>query len=547
MRFVIVIFLALVWTPTAPLMASGLSGSWVMNTSNGTFTLTLQESGNRLTGALTGATGHRMTLEGEVEGGVGMGVIRDSQGGVFFEVFTEGSALMLMLIEPDANNMPDYNRARELQFQRSSAAAPPVRSTAPTVPSPPARSPAAGASGGLGGGAGANPLARQTPVDPLVGTFSGNGVVLTVTGGNGHYTGTLSFSGNRYPIRATGGGSQLSGAFNASGSDFQFSATLDGNRMTFQTGGTTYNLTKQGSAAATRPANPLQKSGGATVTPANRAPKGYTGGGNRISDEQAGVSLAVPSGWKAQKQAAGGYILASDVHKGLILITGHAYNSVQQMEQDSGEGIQDPQNNTSLMFTGQSVAVGSNGMGCEMSGSVQGTPAKAYTVGLVSPHGGGIIIIALTSAEAFTAQYRQWAEEMAASTRFTEPKLDTALMQWFAGKYWRYTSSSSYTSVYATESSMTFCANGLYHDSYESGGSGTGSDQYGNQTMAYGAVGTDSNRARWMIRGNKQQGVITVIKPDGSSYDLNYRAVGEGQDMYFDGTRYNWVNRGDCN
>ncbi len=427
--------------------AQSLNGTYTMQTSNGTFTLVLQENGSQLSGRLTGATGHTMELQGEIDAGVGMGVIRDNQGGVFFETFFEGHDLVLMLIEPDANNMPDYNKMRELVFQRRSGAAPAPSSTTSPAPGPAAPPPVAG---GLSGG----------------------------------------------------------------------------------TSGST--------------ADPHQKRGN-TATAPGRTPKGYSGGGTTISDEQAGVSLTVPSGWKAQKQQAGGYVLASDTHPGLILITGHSYNSVQQMEQDSGEGIQDPKNNTSLMFTGQSAPVGNNGLGCEMSGSVQGTPARAYTVGLVSPYGGGITIIALTSSEAYTGQYRQWAEQMAASTRFTEPKLDTALMQWFAGKYWRYTSSSSYTSVYATESSMTFCANGLYEDSYESGGSGTGSDQYGNQNMSYGAVGTQQGRARWTIRGNKRQGVITIFKPDGSSYDVEYRAVGEGQDMYFDGTRYNWVNRGDCN
>lgn len=518
--------------------AQSLSGTFTMQTANGTFTLVMQENGSQLSGRLTGATGHTMELQGEVDAGVGMGVIRDNQGGLFFETFFEGNDLVLMLIEPDASNMPDYNKMRELVFQRSRGSTPVAKPAAP----PPV---SGGISGGTSSG-GTNPLARKSTADPFVGTFSGEGVTLTLSGEPGDYSGTLVFGGTRYPVTASG--SRLTGSFSANGGNFPFSATVTGNSMTFETGGTRYSLTKQGTAPAkpAPPDNPLQKRGNTTTAP-GRTPKGYSGGDSTISDEQAGVSLTVPSGWKARKQQAGGYVLASDTHRGLILITGHSYNSVQQMEQDSGEGIQDPQNNTSLMFTGQSVPVGNNGLGCEMTGSVQGTPARAYTVGLVSPYGGGILIIALTSSEAYSGQYRQWAEQMAAGTRFSEPRLDTALMQWFAGKYWRYSSSSSYTSVYATESSMTFCANGLYHDSYESGGSGTGSDQYGNQNMSYGAVGSQQGRARWVIRGNKQQGVITVIKPDGSSYDMEYRAVGEGQDMVFDGTRYNWVNRGDCN
>lgn len=519
----LLVLVCCVWV--MPTRGQSFSGTFTMSASTGTFTLTLKQGpGKRLTGTLVGSTGLKVSLEGELDDGVGMGVARYEQGGIFFETFYEGDDLILMLIEPDSNNMPDYNRTRQLTFQRATSSVDP---------------PAGAVKNPLGKTKPAllNPLARKSAVDPIAGTYSGDGLQLTLNGSSGRYSGALVFQGTRYDVSATGTSGTLTGTFGADGGMFPFTAKIKGTRMSFSTGGTSYSLNRSGSSnappAVTQRSNPLQKSATAIAS------------GQTLSDEQSGISLRVPPGWKA-KQVSSGYVLGSDTHPGLIMISGHTYGTLQELQADSGEGIQDAENGISLTPSSQLVRVGANGLGSELTGTVNGTPAKGYAIGMVSPYGGGIVVVALTSTEAYTSQHQKFAEQIAASTRFTKPKVDTALMQWFAGKYWRYTSSSSYSGSFSRESSMTFCANGTYSDSYEAGASGSSADQYGNQAMNYGAVGTQQGRARWVIRGNKQRGLIIVTYPNGKSQEIEYVAVGEGQDMRFNGKRYGYVNRGDC-
>ena len=107
------------------------TGTYILSAEGTTLTLKLKEIQGALTGTLTSTTGVAFNLKGTVEQGIGQGICSSNQGSVYFEAFLADDDLTLSLIEPDAQNQPNYNSAQYLSFTRQSASAGQV--TAPVV------------------------------------------------------------------------------------------------------------------------------------------------------------------------------------------------------------------------------------------------------------------------------------------------------------------------------------------------------------------------------------------------------------------------------
>lgn len=101
-------------------------------------------------------------------------------------------------------------------------------------------------------GPGQNPLAPAAPDasppaptdDPFIGTFSGDGVSLTLRGSPGQYEGELSYGGQTFPVLAYASGDQLIGSFLTDGAEFDFIAVLSGATLDFETGGARFLLSR---------------------------------------------------------------------------------------------------------------------------------------------------------------------------------------------------------------------------------------------------------------------------------------------------------------
>jgi hypothetical protein len=109
--------------------AENLSGVYTLSSQGVTLTLKLnQDPQGNLKGTLSSTTGAQFQVEGIVQEGIGLGVCKNNEGGSFFEAHPKGNQLLLALMEPGPNNMPDYTRAKELLFTRSGKGAPDPRS-----------------------------------------------------------------------------------------------------------------------------------------------------------------------------------------------------------------------------------------------------------------------------------------------------------------------------------------------------------------------------------------------------------------------------------
>jgi hypothetical protein len=112
---------------------------------------------------------------------------------------------------------------------------------------------------------GVNPLAPGGG-DPLLGTFEGDGLRVTVRSRPGGYEGELTLGGQAYAYEAGGEAGQLVGVFVAGGNTFAFSATLAGDVLTVESGGARYRTRRMGDAPE-EPRNPLGGGAGSGSTP----------------------------------------------------------------------------------------------------------------------------------------------------------------------------------------------------------------------------------------------------------------------------------------
>jgi hypothetical protein len=265
-----------------------------------------------------------------------------------------------------------------------------------------------------------------------------------------------------------------------------------------------------------------------------------------------GCSFAIPAGWNGQKQGEAVY-LTSTSHKGFIVIQRHNYNSLQQMASEAGQGIVDPSTNTKLMPVSQFQPFGKTGMVAEFAGTAQGQKARTFAVGLLSPQGGGVTIMAATEEASYSSDYSDAVLAIAGSLSFTAGGAsgglaaagpqgggagDSDLMSYFTGEYYYYSSGSTISGGAGTERTMTLCPDGNFRDSSEFSASGTGQ---------WGGVSAQTGWGRWTIQGDKNQGVIFVTYPNGQSRRIPYRVVSkQEQTISFDGVTYAFAGAAKC-
>jgi hypothetical protein len=285
--------------------------------------------------------------------------------------------------------------------------------------------------------------------------------------------------------------------------------------------------------------------------PAPSAPSQPSRGGNVVTVPEMGVSFAIPAGWNGQKQGNAIH-LTSTSSKGFILIQRHAYTSVQQMANEASQGIVDESSNTRLMPVSEFQPFAKNGMVAEFSGVVQGQKARTFAIGLISPQGGGVTIMAAVETASYNSDYSDLVLGIAGSLSFSPggasggpqtpgPQAagpsDMDLMAYFAGEWYAYSSGSTISGGAGTERTMTLCPDGLYRDSSEF--SASGGD--------WGGATAQSGGGRWSIKGDRTQGVIVVTYPNGRSKRFSYRVVSkEEQTINFDGIVYAFAGKPKC-
>lgn len=269
-------------------------------------------------------------------------------------------------------------------------------------------------------------------------------------------------------------------------------------------------------------------------------------GGKRVSDAQMGISFVPPPGWIAQRQGEG-LLLGSNTHKGFILIMPHSFTGLNQMTEEAGQGIVEEDSGIQLMPASRFQAFGSNGISGDFEGMVQGRRARAFAIGLLSPRGGGVTILAAVESGSYTQDYPGFVRSIASGLKFDAAQSsapggsgaasDAGLMKYFAGEYYSYSSGATLSGGAGTERTVTLCPDGLYRDSYEFSASGSG----------WGGVNSQRGAARWSVQGDQSRGVITVSYANGQTKRVSYQVLSKGeQTILFDGVKFAYAGAPKC-
>ncbi len=391
-----------------------------------------------------------------------------------------------------------------------------------------------------------NPLGRgasRATRDPFGGEFSDGNLRLRLDGSGGRYQGEIQFQGQAFPLTAQSpDGRSLKGSFTSEGNSFDFTGTLKGSMLTFSTGGKTYQLESQGGVAV-----PAANPGSGGLAPATRASQAAQpiAGGQVINDPSMGVRFSAPAGWKYEKRQAV-YVMGHMTIPGMILVMPHESNTIQELQSAASEPLYQADDGQ-LLVTGSPVSLASNMIAADYGGQLQGKQAQGRIVGVVSPHGGGFLVMAGADAAGYGPQHAQLAESVARSMSFSKPQAPPEAAMWkqkLAGmrvKYFKHGGSSDAGGAYSwsDERDIDLCSDGAF----QSSGGFQGSLGTANASAIMNP-GSRTTAGQWSIVGQAGQPALQLRHSTGSVE--TYVLSADGTKTLLNGVRWYVIENPTC-
>ncbi|MEO1434164.1 MAG: hypothetical protein AAFV80_01415 [Bacteroidota bacterium] len=187
--------------------------------------------------------------------------------------------------------------------------------------------------------------------------------------------------------------------------------------------------------------------------------------GQLISEPEYGVSLNLPQGWMAQEYD-GGYLLQKQGEDGVILLGAHEANSIQELKTEASTGIYE--DGLAIAPVGTPAPYLNKGVMVFLKGTFQGQPAEGYAMGILSPNGGGLLIVALQQGQ-MSPSLPQTAHAIANSFKAKKIDKSSEVQEWtdyFTAA--RLTYMDSYSSNtpggggYSVKKNLDLCSDGSY-------------------------------------------------------------------------------------
>jgi hypothetical protein len=250
-----------------------------------------------------------------------------------------------------------------------------------------------------------------------------------------------------------------------------------------------------------------------------------------------GAELTLPPGWRAVEK--NGILAAgSDREAGLIIIRFAPGASRQELLDGYAAGLRE--DGFVAMPVEKAVALDAPG-GQALAGVLEGqaadgTKVRVRSVGVLSPHGGALVVMGLTTLPLYRSLAAR-VDAVARSVAFRRPPEGTAI----AGRYeFVYVSPSG---GYTREASITLCRSGRFTRRGELSGSGSS----GSAATSRREGGT------WRAGGSAAAGTLTLTWGDGTTTTLQYRASQNPKDrsaygaaLHIGDTLYQKTGDGGC-
>lgn len=255
-----------------------------------------------------------------------------------------------------------------------------------------------------------------------------------------------------------------------------------------------------------------------------------------------GIQFTIPNGWVGQ-EVAGGYLIGSQTEPGFAFITTHEAKTLEEIRSQAEQGIID-ENGTNLMLSGTLEKISGNSIGSDFEGTLEGQPVTAYILGMLNTTGYGLLIMAATSPEQYSAFYKQLALQIANSVIFSKPEALPVAEQWkqkFSNARLTYmdsyhSSGPSYDGYstgggYSSQTQIHLCAQGYFKYKSSSSMSIDTGGAFGSSSDNNSGDGT------WEITSNIQgEAVLKLNFHNGETHQ--YTLAYQDNKTYLNGDRY---------
>ena len=269
----------------------------------------------------------------------------------------------------------------------------------------------------------------------------------------------------------------------------------------------------------------------------------------KVDIEQLGMSFQIPEGWVGQFMGDG-FMMGSYTEAGFIYLSIHETSTLEGLKSDARQGLNDPANGIYLNLAESLVEWKGRGVGGIFTGSLSGQQVKSYLLGLINPHGSGVLIMAATEPSQYSDRYRQLVQLVAESFQFSPPPVSPQVAQ-DAKLDWsnllggtRLTYMNSYSSIDYSDPNITtgggynekevidLCKAGFFNYSSSSFTSITGGAAVSGNQMSRG-----KGAGSWTVEKNNQGQALLVLSfhsGERFEYALSY----PNKKMHLNGKRY---------
>lgn len=149
---------------------------------------------------------------------------------------------------------------------------------------------------------------------------------------------------------------------------------------------------------------------------------------NEIIDNKHGVKIALPAE-VTYKRLQTGFVFGHPSVKGLLMMLYHRNNNLEELKTDLYAGFYD-ESGFNIQIDGYILDINDSMVLADYKGLAENNPATGFCLGLLSPHGGGILLSAISSTELFTEEHKDFIEDLARKVEFMEPEISNGSEEW---------------------------------------------------------------------------------------------------------------------
>ncbi len=254
-----------------------------------------------------------------------------------------------------------------------------------------------------------------------------------------------------------------------------------------------------------------------------------------VNYEQFGISFTIPNGWFGQESPEA-ILMQSQTIPGIGVITTHNY-SIDQLKSEARNGLREGFG-TNMQLQGNLEDLADNAIGGVFEGTLEGSNAKAYIIGIQNPYedGLGVSIMIASYPNMFTDQHINSAKQLYSSFKFKEVDNSDLIQQWttfFSNVKLTYMDSysSSTGGGYSSEEVIDLCRQG--HFIFNS----NNDMSIGQSDFSAYSQSNSAGSGQWEITMGSSGQPNLILKYYNGSYD-EYEITYEDEEVYLNGYRY---------